>query len=427
MDNQDLNIQRQNQLIQNQDWKIQQQNQLINNQAREIESLQRLENEVKILESKARIRFSPPTCEHWAMYGANQNGAYMVDPDGDMQGNPPFMAYCDFSTNSTEVLHDSENEIKIPKCSGTDCRHEHPITYQATDSQIESLKSLSQGCKQSITFGCFLAPMKWYSKHHGWWTDRSGNPHYCTDCQCNSKKPEWMEDEMSTEDLNLLPMKSFVYGPLKYDLEEANVSIGRLSCSGLKESSGISSVSSLPEIVQEMKRIEGEMIDGFQEVQDLRDGKAEIVEEIGEIREALEDVSHASSVGTAFFSANKNSGGFFACPVTFDNVDIDTGNQLDKESGVFTCKIPGTYLFTFSGFASSTGLDYVGVYVNNVKKVQIADRDMRSNIFNHLSYTWTLQLSLDDQVQLKVDAGKFYSDYEFPIYFTGLLVHADAD
>merc|ERR1712062_524362 len=126
---------------------------------------------------------------------------------------------------------------------------------------------------------------------------------------------------------------------------------------GLKDSSAVSSISSLPEIVQELKRIEGEMINGFQEVQDLRDGKAEIVQEIGEIREALEDMSQASSVGTAFSSANKNSGGFFDCPVTFDIIDIDTGNQLDKESGVFTCKIPGTYLFTFSGFASSTGVD----------------------------------------------------------------------
>ena len=390
MDNQDLNIQRQNQLIQNQDWKIQQQNQLINNQAREIESLQRLENEVKILESKARIRFSPPTCEHWAMYGANQNGAYMVDPDGDMQGNPPFMAYCDFSTNSTEVLHDSENEIKIPKCSGTDCRHEHPITYQATDSQIESLKSLSQGCKQSITFGCFLAPMKWYSKHHGWWTDRSGNPHYCTDCQCNSKKPEWMEDEMSTEDLNLLPMKSFVYGPLKYDLEEANVSIGRLSCSGLKESSGISSVSSLPEIVQEMKRIE---------------------EDIEEIRESK-----------AFFSAYKNSGKFFNGIVTFDTIDIDTDNQLDKESGVFTCKIPGTYLFTFSGGAATSGSEQVSVYVNDVMKFVITEASEKWALLN---YTWTLKLSVDDTVQLMVEDGNVYSDSDSPVYFTGLLVHAD--
>ena len=59
----------------------------------------------------------------------------------------------------------------------------------------------------------------------------------------------------------MLPMKSFVYGPLEYDMEKANVSIGRLSCFGLKDSSD---VSSLPEIVEEMKWIEGELIERTQ-------------------------------------------------------------------------------------------------------------------------------------------------------------------
>ena len=379
----------------NQDLKIQQQNQLIQNQAEKIEEL-----ESKGMALRGRLGFSvdsAPTCEHWAMYGANQNGEYLVDPDGDMHGDPPFMAYCDFSTKSTEVLHDSEDQISFPRCSGTGCRHEHLITYQATDTQIESLKSLSQGCKQSITFGCFLAPMKWYSVHHGWWTDRSGNPQYCTDCQCNSKKPVWMEDEISTEDFNLLPMKSFVYGPLKYDLQRANVSIGRLSCSGLKESSQSSGISSLPDIVQKMERIEDdiravdEKIDGLEEI---RDGKA-------------------------FFSAYKNSGENFDGIVTFDTVDIDTDNQLDKENGVFTCTIPGTYLFTFSGGAGTKGQDTIGVYVNDVRKFKFQEED---ESFVSLSYTWTLELSVDDQVQLKVDAGEFYSDHDYPIYFTGLLV-----
>ena len=114
---------------------------------------------------------------------------------------------------------------------------------------------------QSITFACFLAPLKYNGVHHGWWKDRLGNPQHCDECQCNSKRPEWMEDEIGTQDLDMLPMKSFVYGPLEYDMEKANVSIGRLSCFGLKDSSD---VSSFPEIVEEMKRIEGELIERTQ-------------------------------------------------------------------------------------------------------------------------------------------------------------------
>ena len=108
--------------------------------------------------------------------------------------------------------------------------------------------------------------------------------------------------------------------------------------------------------------------------------------------------------------------------MTFDTVDIDTGNQLDKESGVFRCKIPGTYLFTFSGAAATTGQDCVGVYVNNVVKLLISDKDGSAS---NLSYTWTLQLSIDDQVQLKVHSGKIYSDSDQLLYYTGLLVHGD--
>lgn len=137
MDNQDLKIQQQGQLIQ-------QQGHLIQSQAREIELLksqgnpnlddstiqrfEKLENEVEDLENKGKA-LTAPTCQHWAMYGVDQNGEYLVDPDGEMYGEPPFMAYCDFATNSTEVLHDAENMISIPKCNEIGC-HEHSITYR---------------------------------------------------------------------------------------------------------------------------------------------------------------------------------------------------------------------------------------------------------------------------------------------------------
>ena len=131
----------------------------------------------------------------------------------------------------------------------------------------------------------------------------------------------------------------------------------------------------------------------------------------------------ASAVGRALFSAYTSSRGHFDGIVTFDVVDIDTDNQLDKESGIFKCKIPGVYLFSFSGEASTDGTDYVSVYVNNDYKFIIADTD-KSNYAN-LSYSWTLKLSLDDQVQLKVGAGKMFASTTERVYFTGLLVHAD--
>ena len=131
--------------------------------------------------------------------------------------------------------------------------------------------------------------------------------------------------------------------------------------------------------------------------------------------------------GKAFFSSYKSSGGSFDGIVTFDTIDIDTDNQLDKERGVFSCKIPGTYLFTFNG-VTSNAVDFVRVEVkvNDIGKFNIYDRDeSRSTKNANLGYTWSLQLSVDDQVQLKVTAGALYSGSNERVTFTGLLVHAD--
>ena len=302
VNNQDLIIQQQGTKIQEQGTKIQEQDsritaqdQLIQSQAKEIallksqanpdleesvnERFEELEDEVESLENKEKA-LTAPTCAHWAMYGVTQNGEYLVDPDGELFGEPPFLAHCDFTTNSTEILHDSEDEITIPNCNQIGC-HEHPINYKASETQIQKLISLSQGCVQSITFNCFSAPLKQNDVHHGWWTDRLGNKQVCHDCnQCDSKRPEWMEDVLVSEDLDLLPMKSFVYGPLEFDMEKANFSIGRLSCHGLKDSSDL---FSLREIVKKMEedinsaniRIDGNKQDvgkNRQYIQDAEEG-----------------------------------------------------------------------------------------------------------------------------------------------------------
>ena len=51
-------------------------------------------------------------------------------------------------------------------------------------------------------------------------------------CNCDSKSPVWNSDNGRITAKDLLPIKSFSYGPLVYDIERANVTIGRLSCSG---------------------------------------------------------------------------------------------------------------------------------------------------------------------------------------------------
>ena len=179
-----------------------------------------------------------PTCHHWAMYGMNRNGEYMIDPDGDLYGEPPFLVYCDFTTNSTLILHSPEEMTSVHKCEEFGCSR-HDVEYQATETQIENLKSVSQSCTQSIEFGCHLAPLRFEDVNLGWWLDRLGNPQYFLqnfEYNCNSKLPTWLSDNEIIDAKAILPIKSFHYGPLKYSLEAANVTIGRLSCKGLKDS-----------------------------------------------------------------------------------------------------------------------------------------------------------------------------------------------
>ena len=121
-----------------------------------------------------------------------------------------------------------------------------------------------------------------------------------------------MEDEIGTEDLNSLPIKSFVYGPLEYDMEKANVSIGRLSCFGLKDTSD---VFSLPEIVQEMKMRWDETVNT-----------------------------------RVIFGAVKKDGNDkkINCVLTFDEEIINVGDGMDIQSGKFKAPKDGYYIFTFS-------------------------------------------------------------------------------
>ena len=52
------------------------------------------------------------------------------------------------------------------------------------------------------------------------------------DCNCDSNDPIWYNDQGVITSMEKLPITSFAYGPLKFDIERANVTIGRLKCQG---------------------------------------------------------------------------------------------------------------------------------------------------------------------------------------------------
>ena len=215
-----------------------------------------LEDRVEKLEQLSKYK-TLRTCHELASRGVSLSGVYEIDPDGDGIGQPPIQAYCDFTTNTTQIFHDKEELLKIDKCDSVGCAV-YDMNYFAPQEQIDALVSLSQSCYQDLNFGCFMAPLEFDGIDQGYWLDRNGDvqvffdgdhpgQHLCKcaedqscddseldlTCNCDSKSPTWTFDLGRITAKHLLPVTSFHYGPLKYDLERANLTLGRLVCSGI--------------------------------------------------------------------------------------------------------------------------------------------------------------------------------------------------
>ena len=116
------------------------------------------------------------TCHELARHGVTTSGFYEVDPDGELIGHDPINVFCTFTEDGqaiTEILHDSEDIIRVEKCSEVGC-FTHDVKYDVPLAQIKALASLSESCEQKITFGCFLAPLSSNENTLGGWLDRNG-------------------------------------------------------------------------------------------------------------------------------------------------------------------------------------------------------------------------------------------------------------
>ena len=128
--------------------------------------------------------------------------------------------------------------------------------------------------------------------------------------------------------------------------------------------------------------------------------------------------------GASVFSAYKNNGGSLSTGVLTYDVVVVGSDVLNKDSGFFTCKIGGVYIFTFSGEAYGGSGDYIRVFLNNVSHMIVYDQDDRSH--SNLSFTWTMILEQGDQVHLKIGYGNFFVNSERIIFFNGFLLKSSA-
>ena len=134
-----------------------------------------------------------------------------------------------------------------------------------------------------------------------------------------------------------------------------------------------------------------------------------------------------SDFGTSLFSAMKRTGGTISGDIIFDEILVGE-DLVDKNSGVFTSKHAGVYMFTFSSGETRTSNNMVRVKKNGSNEVVIYEENSQVN--RPFNYIWSMVLEVGDKVNMHVSSGTLYtecpnsgSSCRFgPLYFHGFLI-----
>ena len=112
--------------------------------------------------------------------------------------------------------------------------------------------------------------------------------------------------------------------------------------------------------------------------------------------------------------------------ITYNKLVTNVGNGMDINSGWFTAPLTGIYHFSFNGLTdNSNAYIYIDVWKNDVKEFDIHDNNRLGNYntLDNLSYSWTMVLTENDRVHLRVNRGKgFHVAKNHPVWFNGHLL-----
>ena len=132
--------------------------------------------------------------------------------------------------------------------------------------------------------------------------------------------------------------------------------------------------------------------------------------------------------GQSFFSAYKTSGSTSGV-ITYNTVVIGE-DLINKDTGIFTCKIAGTYMFSFAGhFGSAAYCNHIHTY-HNGNSVLDTHQHHDNSYFkgtNHdnIASSFTLQLQAGDTVELRTTTGTISVGTSMKFYFNGFLIQRD--
>ncbi|XP_046645880.1 uncharacterized protein LOC124336212 [Daphnia pulicaria] len=291
---------------------------------------------------------APRTCgEVFATNPLLDSGMYWIDPDGQGVGDNAINVYCNMTTGSTSVLHDSELKIDVGKCSDPGC-YSRKINYYATEKQIAALVGLSNNCSQTIIYDCSNAPLINKDVSYSWWNDKNGNKKtFSSTGMANCDGSLRIQAIGVIESKQDLPMTRLNFGGTSQG--SGQHTLGRLECTGKVK------VEGMPTSCDDLWRI-GNTMNGIYSI--VANKKVQTVfcdfnKRLGSEKgfQTWIGFSNVKSAQVHFYA--KMSAAFTKekTPLPFKEARINVGKGMDLSTGKFTAPRTGFYFFSFTGLA----------------------------------------------------------------------------
>ncbi|XP_046645806.1 uncharacterized protein LOC124336158 isoform X2 [Daphnia pulicaria] len=311
------------------------------------------------------------TCNEIRLADASlPSGMYWIDPDGNRVGGSPIYVYCNMTTGSTVIKHDSELPVGVGHCAGVGC-YSRTINYNATMEQLTALAKCSAECHQSIRYDCNRAPLELNNIAYSWWNDRSGSARYfwsgvenidegthtcqcgidgnCVDpnvkCNCDSLSPAQLFDSGVIRDKKLLPVTGLNFGRTQLKTSSGVHTLGSFECSG----QGIV----MPTSCEDLWRT-GHSLSGIYLVMGFSAMVETVFCDFNNKTGFQKLIGYADVKSTPTFFHVRRSDKFdeIGVPITYKYSLVNRGEAMDETTGIFTVSRAGTYFFSFSGFSA---------------------------------------------------------------------------
>ncbi|XP_046645838.1 uncharacterized protein LOC124336182 [Daphnia pulicaria] len=395
---------------------------------------------------------SPRTCrELQATDPSLSSGMHWIDPDGQGVGDDPIYVYCDMTSGSTSILHNSESSLNVGHCAEAGC-YSRSINYNSSMGQIKALMELSTECHQSIRYDCNFAPFESNGVAYSWWNDREGNAQYfwsgsnaggvhtcqcgidgnCVDpvakCNCDALAPLQLVDDGVITDKNVLPVTRLNFGQTQLETSSGVHTLGQLVCTA--------TFSGLPKSCQDLRLI-GHTLNGFYSVM----GSAKMESVYCDFTKLSGDEGFQKWIGFAdiksapvYFYVQRNSHFFTRdTPITFDFARVNEGNAMDLTSGIFTAPRPGIYFFSFTGKGRQSSSSFVcTLYLNGnyIGSSIVYEDPLPVDQSTPLTLQSTLSLKKGDQVWVGIwyysgTSSYLYDDIRHYTHFTGFMLEEE--